>query len=159
MGRLSYRVVNLIAFGLLACANLSIAQPAKGGGVSDALPVMIGEWKAVRIENLMWNEKSWSHDNTRLSITIDWQDGAVFKGEVSYEAPHAPGHDGEQEVAKHTFDVLGVISWNGKEFTLVSHAKDAIVFRGKWVDPDRIEVIGHEAGEHAWVARQVYVRQ
>jgi len=42
---------------------------------------------------------------------------------------------------------------------MVTHAKESFVFHGTIVNSHTLEIIGYEPGEHAWVARQVWVRQ
>ncbi|MCZ6605212.1 MAG: hypothetical protein O7A03_08710 [Alphaproteobacteria bacterium] len=88
----------------------ALAQTSNTNPVIGETANIVGEWRAVRIENLMWNDKTWTHENTVLKIIVEEQSGPVFRGEIHYNAPHAPGHDGMTERAEHKFDVLGVFS-------------------------------------------------
>ncbi|WP_139201389.1 hypothetical protein [Pseudovibrio axinellae] len=152
--------VLLLTLPLLFLSVVVRAESTKPTEHPGQVVSLIGEWHAIKIENLRWNDTGWSEDSVELRIKIIEQHGAVFRGTVSYDAPDAsPGHDGEKLGTKRTVDILGVFDWDGQHFTIVSKAKDAFTLQGTMLNPHSFEIIGYEAGLHSWVTRDLYIRK
>lgn len=156
MKRLAILIIP-IAFGLLAVPGQDVAAQ------SEAAPTpvnLVGEWKMGKSEIEMAGDQRWDHNTFQGGFTITKQTGAIVNAKSYFKLKDGRGHDGEMHVTEREVDLVGVISWSGNEITLVSHGeKDGWVFKGKIVNPDTIEFVAYETGEHGWVARYLALRR
>lgn len=141
------------------CSLLS--QGAFGQEPSQTAPSnLVGEWKMVDLEVYQAGGKSWDESAVDWRVIITEQSGGMLKGTVTYQSATYKGHDGVAETSGREIAVLGTISWSGDEVKLVTIGEaDGSVYRGRIVDPQTIEWVMHEAGEHGWIGRAIAARQ
>jgi len=156
MKRLAILIIP-IALGLLAAPSQDVAAQSE----RTTKPVnLVGEWKMEKSEVEMAGDQRWDHETFEGGFTITKQTGAIVNAKSYFKLNAGRGHDGKMHVTEREVDLVGVLSWSGDEITLVSHGeKDGWVFNGKIVNPDMIEFVAYETGEHGWAARYLALRR
>jgi hypothetical protein len=146
----------LAAFALIAATAAVRAQdtPAPVG----AAPDLIGTWRVVHSQGAFGTELVGSLPHAE--IVIDRQEDAVFFGALEYQlGDEQPDfHDGSQAVRMAKEPFTGVIGWDNRSLTMVERA-DTSVWRGELLNAETMAMVFFEAGEHAFIARQILVRQ
>ncbi len=149
-------LIVLLAGLAVPTAKYASAQSQPDPGVVN----LVGTWD-IAIDELEFYDGSRGEDvNLDATITITEQSGSILRGQVSFTIDPGVAHDGEQNVTEREVGLMGVISWSGDEVTLISHGEsDHWVLSGRVINPNVMELIGYETGEHAWISKKIAVRQ
>ncbi|MEO1226279.1 MAG: hypothetical protein AAFX92_18825 [Pseudomonadota bacterium] len=135
-----------------AFATLAIAPGLQAQG----LPDMTGNWACPRDEGLIRGEPiAWT-----LSFEVDWQEGRFFTGTYYWSVDEAHGvmeQSGGEATLSGEVRFQGVIEWDAQRFVMVDFGDTGVV-QGTFANPDTLQLIGYEAGEHALVAAALCVR-
>ncbi|WP_421722859.1 hypothetical protein [Bauldia sp.] len=129
------------------------AQDASG-----APPDLVGTWVVVKAEGAFGTQIV--DTLPRAELIIDMQDGAVFAG----RAEHEVGEDdpdfrvGDEPVRVASEPLTGIVGWDNVSLTIVER-EDTSVWTGSLLNNDTMALIYFEPGAHAFVARQILVRQ
>ena len=144
---------------LATVVAVSSAQGQDGGMPSGTTPPdLTGTWEIVRSEGAFGTEFVGTLPSAR--IVIEEQRGGVFIGVLEYElAEDQPDfHDGSQPVRMAEEPFTGVIGWDNRSLTMVERS-DTSVWNGELLNAETMAVVFFEPGEHAFIARQILVRQ
>ncbi|WP_421723364.1 hypothetical protein [Bauldia sp.] len=139
---------------------IGLAIPTTASAQSDQAPNLVGTWEIVFETLEMADGTSVDATAFEATIVLTEQEGYMVRGQLRFTSDLGNFHDGEQQVSERDVGLMGVISWSGDEITLISHGEaDAWVISGQLAEPDVMELIGYETGEHAWVSRKRAVRR
>ena len=125
----------------------------------DDYPCVLGVWKAVKVDLVLWNDQYLDEHNSGESLEFTEQKGRLVKG-VHYWNMHVEnlkGHDGVKKTHQASEKVLGVFE-NPKRLILVD-TLDTSVQILKIIDHEVIEDIFYEAGEFAVIGVTTLIRQ
>lgn len=125
---------------------------------SGGAPDLVGTWNVVRSGGAFGTEFVGTLPHAQM--IVDEQQGAVFVGVLEYELDDGQPdfHDGNQPVRMAKEPFTGVIGWDNRSLTIVERG-DTSVWSGELLNGETMAVIYAEPGEHAFIARQILVRQ
>ena len=141
------------AIGLTALTATGHAQDVGG-----APPDLVGTWVVVKAEGAFGTQVV--DTLPRAELIIDMQDGAVFAG----RAEHELGEDdpdfrvGDEPVRAASEPFTGIVGWDNTSLTIVER-EDTSVWTGSLLNNDTMALVYFEPGAHAFIARQILVRQ
>ncbi|WP_421724129.1 hypothetical protein [Bauldia sp.] len=142
------------AIALAATANTTVPASAEDIDLTGKWKVVSGTIRTSSGETLIIGETS-----TTEFVFTDHV-GPVFSGNYSWEHHEEMQdlHDGEAVTHRSQEDFVGIIHPDGKTFTIADHPDTGLAV-GMIVNANRIELIGFEAGPHAYTSHSVLVRE
>jgi len=142
----------IVALAILPALCLSLVRPA----AAEELPSLLGTWYA---KYQVQTRQGSSPGESELEITE--QNGPLFRGTYTWEYdPTTPvvsdtvsgvGKQGEE-------NFLGVIGWDNRSIS-IADVGDKGHLTGQLTDANTMKVVYVESGEHATVARSIFVRK
>ncbi|MCP4386114.1 MAG: hypothetical protein GY798_32695 [Hyphomicrobiales bacterium] len=153
------KIIATFVFALTMMMAASASHSQEPAAVPDgALPNLMGTWVVVHSEGAFGIEIVTTLP--RAELIIDMQSGPVFAGSAEYEL----GSDdpdfqvGDEAVRMATEPFTGMIGWDNKSLTMVERG-DTSVWTGTLLNAETMALVYYEAGEHAFIARQILVRR
>lgn len=149
--------ISAAAVGMMLVTTASQGQEA-GPGQAATLPDLTGTWEVVHSEGAFGTELVATLP--RAELIINMQEGAVFAGTAEYElGPDDPDFQvGDEAVRVAAEPFTGIVGWDNKGLTMVERG-DTSVWTGELLNAETMALVYYEAGDHAFIARQILVRR